>query len=248
MALSKQSQMFLQALMGGGPLTAKKAANLYNTCGERVAEQLGEGNPKSVASDGNGLEAVADRINPKLELGGLAIKTVYSPWEQETFWGVVNTVSDDAAKLATGLTSAQLVFFFAMVDELLEDGGSMKLVDMQNAGTDHKLTVSQAGRTIQALNKEGWLKIRQRAGHTTRVVFGARAMLELPNVRSFILSDANGNGTGGNADDTAAPRNEDAVDDDDDDGDGGSEEEVKVEVSRPERKRRRKSSKSWKSI
>lgn len=236
MALPKQSQMFLQGLMDEGPLSAKRTASLYNSCGQTVAEHLNVRNPKTVSPDGTGLEATVDSINRKLELSGLAIKTVYCPWEQEKYWGIANVVADEAARLATGLTNVQLTYFFAVIEELLESGGEMKLVDLQNFGLEYKLGVSQAGRTIQALNKKGWLKIRQRSGQTTKVVFGIQSMLELPNVRSFVLSGANTVLQGGSHErDGPNEEGEDAeeelVNDDDDD-----------DSMQPEKKRARRSS------
>lgn len=191
MALPKQSQMFLQQLLGSGPLSSKETAKLYNTCGQDAMDHCDVRNPKSVDSDGTGLEIAVDAINPKLELSGFAIKTIYCPWEERSFWGVANIMADDACRIGTGLTTQQLTYFFAMVEELLECGGEMTLVDMQNLGPP-KLTVSQAGRTIQALNKRAWLKTRPKKSgrQSTTVVFGVQSMLELPNVRSFVLSGA----------------------------------------------------------
>jgi phosphotransferase system IIB component len=201
MALPPQSQVFLQEMMDARCLPAAKAAHLYNSCGEAVAEHSNVRNPRAVAPDGSGLEATMDGINAKLGVSGLALKAVYSPWEKETFWGVVNTVGDGAARLATGgLSVAQLTFFFAMVEEMLESGGEMNLVDVQNCGPEHKLRVNDAGKLIHALQKRGWLQLLRQSGDKVKVVFGARSMLELPNVRAFVLSQTRATGaeTGAN--------------------------------------------------
>lgn len=194
MPLPKQSQIFLQHLLATGPLSAKETAKLYNKCGQDASDHCNVRNPKSVNADGTGLEAVTGAINPKLELSGFAIRTIYSPWEKKSFWGVANILADDASRLAAGFTAQQLSYFFAMVEEMLESEGEMSFVDMQNFGPQYKLGVSVAGRTIQAFCKRGWLKIRpktiERQRSPTKVVFGVQSMLELPNVRAFVLSGA----------------------------------------------------------
>lgn len=193
MTLPKQSQIFLQHLLATGPLSAKETVKLYNKCGRDASNHCNVRNPKSVSADGTGLEAVAGAINPKLELSGFAIRTIYSPWEKKSFWGVANILADAASRIAAGFTAQQLTYFFGMVEEMLEYGGEMSFVDMQNLGPQYKLSVSVAGRTIQAFCKGGWLKIQPKTSKrpSTKVVFGVQSMLELPNVRAFVMSGAN---------------------------------------------------------
>lgn len=192
MTLPKQSQMFLQHLLASEPLSSGDTAKLYNLCGQKASDHCDMRNAKSVDASGTGLEAVTGAINLELELSGFAIRTIYCPWERTSFWGVANILADDASKLAAGFTAQQLGFFFGVVEEMLESGGEMSFVDMQNLGPVHKLGVSLAGRTIHTLVKRGWLKIRPKkhGRHSTKVVFGVQSMLELPNVRAFALSGA----------------------------------------------------------
>lgn len=195
MTLPKQSQIFLQHLLATGPLSSNEAANLYNFCGQKASDHCDVRNPKSVGADGTGLEAVAAAINTSLELSGFAIRTIFCPWEEKSFWGVANILADDASRTPAGFTPQQLTFFFGMVEEMLEKGGEISFVDMQNFGPLYKLGVSLAGRTIHAFVKKRWLRVlpKKCGRQSTRVVFGVQAMLELPNVRAFVLS---GVGTG----------------------------------------------------
>lgn len=235
MALPRQCQFFLQALLDAGAVPAKKAAELYNECGEKVTAG-GRSGAKSVADDGTGLVIIADTINKKLSRFGLALRTVYSPWEQAAFWGIANVEADNIARLGTDMPAPHVAFFYSALDELMEREGEMKLVELQNHVLEQKLgvKVGEAGKLINRLNREGWLKIiKNRNQGGSRVTYGVRTLLEIPNVRASVLSMKNAVTT----DDVDEDMESDGGDQQDEDQD--EEEEEEDDVVEPVSKRRR---------
>jgi Nse1 non-SMC component of SMC5-6 complex len=219
MALPVQHKQFVQSLMSQGAVKALDAAALYNACGALAVEHCGVARARTVAADGTGLSVAADAINDKLERFRLQLRSVHSEWEKASYWGVVNTAADDAARLATDYSRQELMFFFSLVNDLI-DGHKLTLLEIQNSGPEFKLRTAEAGKTVRRLEKEKWLKVikeKRRGGHT--VVFGVRSLLELPNVRAWHLELANSivfNKNAENSDD----------DDDDVDEDGAADEHM----------------------
>jgi hypothetical protein len=235
MGLVKQHQMFVQCLMAQGALPVNKVEQLYNTCGQAVVEACGASRAREISADTDGLISVADLINKELQRVGMQLKTVYSPFEKESFWGLVNTADDPPSQLATELSVKQRRYFFGIVNDLLENA-DLSLVEVQNMGPEFDLTVTAAGQTVQSLQKGQWLKIMKRSSGPSKVVFGVKSLLELPNVRAWALSSS---ARGENA---AAARNGpgDNGADDEDDEDGDEEVDV-MEDTTPSGGRRRSS-------
>lgn len=135
-------------------------------------------------------------MHRKLQPLDMLFKTAFSPWEKQTFWGLSNTANDEPARLATTFSANQLALFFQLVDELMDNDGSLPLGEAQNAGLAVKLPVAEAGRAIHKFHQRQWLRIAKRSAGSSLVVFGARSLLELPNVRAWTLQRAsNGSGT-----------------------------------------------------
>jgi Nse1 non-SMC component of SMC5-6 complex len=225
MGLAKQHQMFVQCLMAQGALPVNKVEELYNTCGQAVVEACGVSRAREISSDTDGLISVADLINKELQRVGMQLKTVYSPFEKDSFWGLVNTADDPPSQLATELSVKQRRYFFGIVNDLIENA-DLSLVEVQNMGPEFDLTVSAAGQTVQSLHKGQWLKIMKRSSGPSKVVFGVKSLLELPNVRAWAMSGP------ARSENAAAARSGTGVDDDDDDDDDddgeGDDEEVDV--------------------
>lgn len=189
MALPKQSQLFVQSLMAAGALSAKNTASLYNECGKSAVDHCGVTRQRSVDEDGSELDSVADPINRKLERFGLQLKTIYSPWENDRFWGVVNIANDPAARLANELSTNKLNFFFGIVNELLS-AEEISVTYAQNTCLKYNMRVAEAGHALQKLQRDQWLKMHKREGRGTVVTFGVRSLLELPDVRSWAINRA----------------------------------------------------------
>lgn len=111
---------------------------------------------------------------------------MYSPWEKKTYWGVCNTIEDEASRVGTHLSKAEVELFFAIVDELREFDGEMDLVEAQNVSTQRHMPVAENGRVIQKLNQLQWLKIIRSQGNKASLILGPRAILELPKLRQWV--------------------------------------------------------------
>lgn len=111
---------------------------------------------------------------------------MYSPWEEKTYWGVCNTIEDEASRVGTHLSKVEVELFFAVVDELREFDGEMDLVEAQNVSTQRHLPVAENGRVIQKLHQLQWLKIIRTQGNKASVILGPRAILELPKLRQWV--------------------------------------------------------------
>jgi Nse1 non-SMC component of SMC5-6 complex len=187
MGMPKQHQMFVQCLMVQGALPVGDARELYNSCGQTVVQACDVTRAREVASDEDGLITVADQINKDLQRVGMQLKTVYSPFDKVSYWGLVNTADDPPSRLATELSANQLRYFFCIVNDLL-DNVDLSLVEVQNMGPEFKLTVTGAGQTVQSLHRNQWLKILKRSTGPSKIVFGPKSLLELPNVRAWALN------------------------------------------------------------
>jgi Nse1 non-SMC component of SMC5-6 complex len=187
MGMPKQHQMFVQCLMVQGALPVASVRELYNSCGQTVVQACDASRAREVSSDEDGLIAVADQINKELQQVGMQLKTVYSPFDKVSYWGLVNTADDPPSRLATELSTNQLRYFFGIVNDLL-DNADLSLVEVQNMGPEFRLTVTMAGQTVQNLHRNQWLKILKKSSGPSKIVFGPRSLLELPNVRAWAMN------------------------------------------------------------
>lgn len=121
----------------------------------------------------------------QLEFAELQIKNMYSPWDDETYWGLCNTIGDEASRLGTHLDKAEVGVCFNILKELQDlEGGEMSLVEAQNVSTERDLPVAEVGRIIQKLHQLHWLRIARRDGEV-KLTPGPRAIIELPQVRQW---------------------------------------------------------------
>lgn len=186
MALCVADRAFVQAMIGAGALSEKKATALFNKC----TEASGTGTPLH----DDGLSDVADRINSALRLFDMQLAAAGVPG-RGIWWGLVNTARDDAAEHACLFTQAELVLFHAVSSHLQETGGVMSLADAHNKAPACKMRVADGARAIQRLANLQWLRVVRAApgrGAAPTVTFGPRALLELPEVRAWAREEAAG--------------------------------------------------------
>lgn len=181
MGLNTSERALIQAMIGAGALPEKKMASLFNKIVDEVKDSRGLG------EDGSGLTALSDRINGALRAYDMQLAAAVVP-ERGVWWGLVNTARDDAALLGSVFSTAELQMFHSVVDLLRENGGTVPLTDAHNVAPSCKLRVADGARAIEKLAAQQWLHVA-RLGHgrgaTTTVTFGARAMLELPDIRMW---------------------------------------------------------------
>lgn len=123
----------------------------------------------------------------------LEFKTIYSPWENEQFWGICNTVEDEdveGAVIFKGIGEKKM--FFDIIDDLVEDltaggEGMIPFNDAQNVASTHGLNISDGGQFLQRLNQYKWLKTIRSGTGDAYVAPGSRSLLELPQLRALAV-------------------------------------------------------------
>jgi len=179
----------MQTLMSVGAVSASTATDLFNDCLSK------SGSTYRVDTDDLG-DAVESLNNSLRAFDFQVDATVCS--DGDVWWGFVNTARDDAAKLACAFTSTQLALFQAITDAIkTSDHGKIGIAAATNMvsqlGEGSRMRVLEGSKTIQKLAQLQWLSIdKDEDRNTQAVVFGPRAYLELPDVRSWARQRANG--------------------------------------------------------
>lgn len=199
MGLTKTQRAFLQGMMSARVLSERRTATLYSRCAVEAAKSIGK-DPSASATAVPDEEALDNRIgdiNEVLEKLHIQLRKGFSPADDGTFWGVVNTIADESSKLASEFSAPQVALFQAIVQALLDDDQArMPLADATALGLalERNLTmkVSEASKAIQALHKARWLRqVKPGAGGGgVTVTFGVRAVLELPDVKGHVAQHA----------------------------------------------------------
>lgn len=226
MGLNVFSQSFLQWLMAERVLTTSEAIKRFNLCVDNAG-----GREASKIDDIDGLQHQVDRINSQMEFVEFQIKNMYSPWDDLTYWCLCNTIEDEASRVGTHLSKAEVEVFYAIMDELREFAGEMDLVEAQHVTTQRSIPVAETGRIIQKLSQGQWLKIARHNGGEATVTPGPRAIVELPAVRQWVREigrEMRQNGKAGSHGTVEKGEDEEVQEAEDDDG----------EVVRRGRKRR----------
>lgn len=179
MGLSAVQQAFLQALLAKKAIPNRDGVKLYNHCVD-----LSNGSKARKVTTDSEFDALKAKINKSLASLELRIQTAYSPWEEATFIGVVNTLEDDAARLGTYYHKTDIGLFYAIIDELRESGGAVRTADAQSFYLEGRSTATGNTRIITRLCDDHWLR-GVRTDNTAMLVPGPRALLELPRVRNW---------------------------------------------------------------
>lgn len=199
MGLTKTQRAFLQGMMSARVLSERRTATLYSRCAVEAAKVIGKEPPASATAvpDEEELDNRIGDINELLEKLHVQLRKGFSPADDGTFWGVVNTIADESSKLASEFSAPQVALFQAIVHVLLDDDQArMPLADATALGLalERNLTmkVSEASKAIHALHKARWLRqVKPGAsGGGVTVTFGVRAVLELPHVKAHVAQHA----------------------------------------------------------
>eukprot|EP00249_Psilotum_nudum_P005904 c19312_g1_i1 orf=390-1241(-) len=181
--LNHTHHAFIQALMSRGPLSEDDAKSMF-----RVLS--GDGN-----SDAGFPQFVAD-INKELDFVQMELRASRNQYNGVAYYGVVNRLANEQAKMGTRYSHAQIAFFKAMLEAIVSDPtgkgqiSSMHALnlrlDSQNeqhlsaapsqtlSNTLH-LTIAQKEKTLSELVNDKWMS-RTEDG---MVALGVRAFLEL---------------------------------------------------------------------
>ncbi|CAM6089314.1 unnamed protein product [Calypogeia fissa] len=104
--LEPSHHTFLQAVMRRGPLSEKAAMAIYKSL---------------VLSTGEGFVQFLLAINKELEFVQMEVKKVMNQYDGKEFYGLINTLPSKEAKLGTQFTQAQIVFFKALMEVIVQD-------------------------------------------------------------------------------------------------------------------------------
>lgn len=199
MGLTKTQRAFLQGMMSARVLSERRTATLYSRCSVEAAKAIGKEPSASATAvpDEEELDNRIGDINEVLEKLHIQLRKGFSPADDGTFWGVVNTIADESSKLASEFSAPQVALFQAIVQALLDDDQArLPLADATALGLalERNLTmkVSEASKTVQALHKARWLRQVKpgSGGGGVTVTFGVRAVLELPDVKAHVAQHA----------------------------------------------------------
>jgi len=200
MGLTKTQRAFLHGMMAARVLSERRTAALYLRCTVDAAKLSGRelSAHASAIPDEDKLDTYIGAVNVPLEKFHIQLRKGYSPCDNGTFWGVVNTINDESSKLASEYQPPQVALFQSIVQALLEvEEARMTMSDAQALGPELErnltLKISEAGKAIQSFHKARWLRqIKPSAGvgGVVMVTFGVRAVLELPDVKSHVARHA----------------------------------------------------------
>lgn len=123
-----------------------------------------------------------------ISLHGFSLRSAYSPWERKTFWVLINTIEDEAGHTSTVLSKPEIAMFFEIIEDLLENDGLIPLTRSHELGRAQGLTVSDAGSAVQKMERLRWFKVIKNSDDNAMLVFGPRAITEMPRVRAFVRS------------------------------------------------------------
>lgn len=166
--------------MAHGSLDFSDTKKLYN----KLVEKTGGAATQEI-HDLEELESQLYIINKAIGIADLMIRIVKSPWDEMRYIGISNETVDDQIRHATHLKTAEIEFFFKLLDEFTEEpNGSLLLSDAQNYTTKN-MSVNDCSHAIQNLHALHWLKIIKKAGEPTIVVPGSRSLIELRKVRQW---------------------------------------------------------------
>ena len=143
------------------------------------------------SKDGEILRKVVEQVNVLLKPLGLMIARMKSrsAGEYQVYYGLVNLNEDDGFAKQGWLNKSEQEFFHKLVDEILEsEGKQIEAVAAANMGRElsatSKLTVSDAGRCLERLERGQWLAKSEDGQYS----LGVRTELQ----RRYLSSDGGG--------------------------------------------------------
>mmetsp|Transcript_32760 Transcript_32760/g.71488 ORF Transcript_32760/g.71488 Transcript_32760/m.71488 type:complete len:198 (-) Transcript_32760:135-728(-) len=186
--LTAEHHCFTQALLARGFMEEVEARTMF----KKIADQNHDRNFDSFWS----------AINSAIRIADLKLQRVRYPHDGDVYIGIVNTLADEPAKLATNFTPEQIAYFRAVLeliatDEVAAQNGidSRKALNAtpaagstQSEGTQQKkLNPGEKEAALRQLGTEGWLQYDTVAGV---IKLGVRTFLELgPYLLNLELSE-----------------------------------------------------------
>lgn len=181
--LDQRHHTFVQALMARGPLSEDHALTMFqDLCGREAG----------------GFPQFISMINKEMGFLQLEVRVGRNQYNGKLYYGLVNKLGNEQAKLGTRYSHAQIAFFKAVLEAIVSDSSlkgeisgiqALNLrLEMQNEQPSPSesatqaaamtLSLAQKEKTLEELAHDRWLS------HTTdgMVVLGVRSFLELWNI------------------------------------------------------------------
>eukprot|EP01080_Neovahlkampfia_damariscottae_P001755 gene1755-524_t len=114
-------------------------------------------------------------INESLSDFHFRIQVLVHPKTNKTFFGMINQVDDDISQLATNFTSNELLFFKAILAEIVQaDEESKTFLEVDAINERGKIGAEEAENTLNRFIKENWLSVENHV-----LWYGIRTLLDL---------------------------------------------------------------------
>lgn len=183
--LDSRHHALIQALLARGPLHEKEVKFLFKTVCENNAD----------VSEGSFHKCIG-RINEGLDFVQLEARAGRNQYDGEIYYGVVNKVADEHAKLGTQYSLPQIAFFKAVIEAILQDQsgkGQILNIEALNIRLDTQVkqesqgdpgqvplafkqfSMAQKDKTLEDLVKNRWLCATEEG----KIGLGIRSFLEL---------------------------------------------------------------------
>lgn len=183
--LDSKHHALIQALLTRGPLSEKEVKFIFKTVCENNAD----------VSERAFYEYIG-RINKELDFVQFEARAGRNQYDGEIYYGVVNKVADEHAKLGTQYSLPQIAFFKAVIEAILQDQsgkGRISNIEALNIRLDcqvkqesqgdpgqvplafKQFSMAQKEKTLEDLLKNRWLCTTEEG----KIGLGIRAFLEL---------------------------------------------------------------------
>ncbi|KAL2629541.1 hypothetical protein R1flu_014227 [Riccia fluitans] len=182
MALNANHHTVLQAIMSRGPLTECKTHEMYKKL-FRVTSL-------------DGFNSILGEINKHLEFVDMEVKKVTDQNDGKVYFGIINKLASQQAKLGTRYSTAQISFFKAVMEAIVVESAGEGYIQSSRAlnlkpaeaiqvnatqasgsqvGVPVKMTMTAKEEALELLIKDQWLSRTDEGG----VSLGTRSYLEL---------------------------------------------------------------------
>ncbi|XP_057861630.2 uncharacterized protein LOC131070124 isoform X2 [Cryptomeria japonica] len=183
--LDARHHTLIQALLARGPLLEKDVKSMYNTLCQN----------SSVSRERDFHEYIGN-INKELAFLQFEVRASTNQYDSHVYYGVINKVADEQAKLGTQYSLPQIAFFKAVMEAILQDQsgkGQISNIEALNirletqARSESQVEVSQIPsvfkqfsmaqkeKTLEDLLRNRWLCTTEEG----KIGLGVRAFLEL---------------------------------------------------------------------
>lgn len=183
--LDHRHHTFIQALMTKGPVAERDAKTMHAALFEEE-------------TSGGGFAQFVSAINKEMDFLQMELRAGRNQYDGSIYYGLVNKVGNEQAKMGTRYSHAQISFFKAVLEAIISDPSlegkisSLRALNLrlevqsehtgdvatQSSQGSSNLTLAQKEKTLTEFDQDQWLS----QSEDGMVTLGMRAFLELWNV------------------------------------------------------------------